>query len=57
MKFLPNSGRILRPFIAAGIAGILLSGCSTFGNKQKVKLAYVERPAETLYNNALKHGY
>lgn len=54
MKFLPNSGRILRPVIAASIAGILLTGCSTFGNKQKVKLAYVEHPAETLYNQALK---
>jgi outer membrane protein assembly factor BamD len=36
------------------ITGVLLSGCSTFGSKKKAKLAYVERPAETLYNRGLE---
>ena len=53
MKFLSDSGRYLRPIIAACIVGILFSGCSVFNRKQKEKLAYVERPAESLYNQAL----
>lgn len=53
MNFISKPGRILRPVIAACIVGIMLGGCSTFGKKQKEKLAYVERPAETLYNRAL----
>ena len=54
MKFFSNTGRILRPAIAVFVIGLVLSGCSTFGRKQKAKLAYVERPAETLYTNALE---
>jgi len=54
MKFFSNTGRMLRPAIAVFVIGLVLSGCSTFGRKQKAKLAYVERPAETLYTNALE---
>lgn len=32
---------------------LTLSACSTFGSKQKERLAYVERPAEVIYNNGL----
>ena len=48
------SARHFRAGIAALVIGIVLSGCSTFGSKGKAKLAYEERPAETLYNNAIK---
>ncbi|MBL4869405.1 MAG: outer membrane protein assembly factor BamD [Robiginitomaculum sp.] len=40
--------------IVALVIGLVLSGCSTFGSKSKQKLAYEERPAETLYNNAIR---
>ncbi|PHS40202.1 MAG: outer membrane protein assembly factor BamD [Robiginitomaculum sp.] len=53
-KFIPNSVRILRPAIAVFIVGLMFSGCSTFGRNQKIQLAYVERPAETLYTSALE---
>ena len=53
MKFFTDSSRFLRPAITLIITGVLLSGCSTFGSKKKAKLAYVERPAETLYNRGL----
>ena len=43
----------LRILLVIGASALILSGCSTFGRKQKEKLAYVERPAETLYNNAM----
>ena len=43
----------LRILLAVGFSAMILSGCSSFGRKQKEKLAYVERPAETLYNNAM----
>ena len=38
------------------MASTSLSGCSTFGNsnKKKEKLAYVERPAETIYTEAIE---
>lgn len=36
------------------LIGALITGCSTFGGKKKESLAYEERPAESLYNNALK---
>ena len=44
-----------RPIVAICVAGLVLSGCSTFGSKKKEKLAYEERPAETLYNNAVNN--
>ncbi len=53
MKSLTVSGRFVRSALALLITGVLLSGCSTFAKKQKVKLAYVERPAENLYTQAL----
>lgn len=43
----------LRLIMVMGVSALILSGCSSFGRKQKEKLAYVERPAETLYNNAM----
>jgi len=54
MKFFLNTGRMLRAAIVFVVVGLVLSGCSTFGRKQKIKLAYVERPAETLYTSALE---
>ncbi len=54
MKSFTDSGRFLRPILTLFIAGVLLSGCSTFGKKQKIKLAYVERPAEALYTGGLE---
>lgn len=43
-----------RLVLAILASGLILSGCSVFGGrKSKEKLAYVERPAETLYNNAM----
>ncbi|HHL42871.1 MAG TPA: outer membrane protein assembly factor BamD [Hellea balneolensis] len=35
------------------VVGAVLSGCSTLGRKKKEKLAYIERPAEVLYNAAV----
>jgi outer membrane protein assembly factor BamD len=44
----------VRLFAAIFASTLLLGGCSIFGGgKSKEKLAYVERPAETLYNNAM----
>ena len=53
MRFIASLSRNWRPITAIFVASLVLSGCSTFGRKQKEKLAYVERPAETLYNNAV----
>lgn len=47
------SHQLLRSGVAALAVGLVLSGCSTFSDKSKQKLAYEERPAETLYNNAV----
>jgi len=44
----------VRTIVAICLTAVMLSGCSSFGRKQKEKLAYVERPAETLYNNAMQ---
>ncbi len=41
------------------ICGVFLSACSSFGGNRKEKLAYVERPAETIYNqgfNQIERG-
>ncbi len=46
-------GRVCRPVVLMIMGGLLLSSCSSFGKKQKEKLAYVERPAEQLYTLAL----
>ncbi|PHR92098.1 MAG: outer membrane protein assembly factor BamD [Robiginitomaculum sp.] len=53
MTFFAPLRQIWRPVLALCVAGLLLSGCSTFSSKKKQKLAYEERPAETLYNNAV----
>lgn len=36
-----------------GIVVLIPVGCALFGGDKKERLAYVERPAETLYNNAM----
>ena len=53
MKIISSSIRIIPLLVALSLSGLVLSGCSTFGNKQKAKLAYIERPAETLYSSAV----
>ncbi len=53
MTIFARYSRFWRPIIAICVAGLVLSGCSTFGSKKKEKLAYEERPAEALYNNAV----
>ncbi len=53
MKYSTPLRRLWRPIIAIFAIGFVLSGCSTFGSKKKERLAYEERPAETLYNNAV----
>ena len=42
-------------FKLAAIASLMLftTACSTLGSKQKERLAYVERPAEVIYNQGL----
>lgn len=52
MKF-KTINKDLRALLALVIVGTLLSGCSTLGRKKKAKLAYVERPAEVIYNTAV----
>ncbi len=44
-----TSNPIMRWTLLAGMA-LTLAACSTFGSKQKERLAYVERPAEVIYN-------
>ena len=44
----------IRTAAVLGLAGIALSGCSVFGGDKKEKLAYVERPVETLYSAAME---
>lgn len=51
MTFFALSRRFWRPIVAVCVAGLILGGCSS--SKKKQKLAYEERPAETLYNNAV----
>lgn len=46
------SGRSSGVFLAAGIALIAASGCA--GNSRREELAYVERPVETIYNEAVQ---
>ena len=53
MKYSTSLRRLWRPIIAIFAMGFILGGCSTFGSKKKERLAYQERPAETLYNNAV----
>ncbi len=38
--------------LAAAMSALIM-GCSSFGDRQKERLAYVERPAETIYNQAV----
>lgn len=53
MAFEKNYKRIAK-FALIGLIGVTLSACSILGgNDQKEKLAYVERPAELIYNQAL----
>lgn len=40
--------------LAAMMIGLMGSGCSSLGRDKKVELAYVERPAETIYNEAFQ---
>lgn len=42
----------VRAVAVLGLA-LLVSGCSIFGSKQKERLAYVERPAEVIYNQGV----
>ena len=53
MTIFTRFSRFWRPTAAMCVVGLVLSGCSTFGSKKKEKLAYEERPAEALYNNAV----
>ena len=53
MKIISSVKRILALVVLLSISGVALSGCGTFGKKQKARLAYIERPAETLYTNAV----
>ena len=53
MAFNTTYMRFVR-FGLIAILTIILSGCSIFGGKsKKEKLAYIERPAELIYNQAI----
>ena len=54
MKTTFSSSRLLRNIAMLGMLSLLIAGCSTFGGKNKAKLAYEERPAENLYNAAVE---
>ncbi len=45
--------RVAHPLFVVAVLGMFLGGCSSIGKKQKEKLAYIERPAEPLYNLAM----
>ena len=45
-----KSTSIQRLLMCSAIASLFLSACSTFGGDKKERLAYVERPAELIYN-------
>ncbi len=47
------SKRLLSLVMISAFGGFVLSGCAGLSEKQKLKLAYVEEPAEVIYNNAL----
>ncbi len=44
---------VTKLLLASIIVASFLSGCSSFGRKQKEKLAYIERPAELIYAEGL----
>ncbi len=45
--------KLTSPLLALVVFSVVMGGCSSFSKKQKQKLAYVERPAEPLYNQAM----
>lgn len=51
MTFFTSFSRFWRLAVTICVAGLVLSGCSS--SKKKQRLAYEERPAETLYNSAI----
>lgn len=48
-----SSSKSLCRAIMFGAALVVVSGCGSLGGKKKEKLAYVERPAELIYTQAL----
>jgi len=45
-----KSTSIQRLLLCSVAASLFLTACSTFGGDRKERLAYVERPAELIYN-------
>lgn len=53
MPYSPSFRSInFRHCVGAALAALVLSGCGTLGKKNRAKIAYVERPAEAIYNEA-----
>ncbi len=53
---MPNRAKTLMRIAASGllIGTVFLSGCATLGGDDREQLAYVERPAETIYTEGLE---
>lgn len=45
---------ISRTFLVTALCAVVLSACSSLGGNKKEKLAYIERPAETIYNQGFE---
>lgn len=45
-----NMRFLSRALLMIALSGLFLSGCASLGGDKKEKLAYIERPAETIYN-------